>query len=201
MLFGWSPGIGDPTIYGWVTVVAYFAAAALCIRAGAVDMAVRGRLTVWHCLGFSLIALGINKQLDLQVLVTDVGRTLAAEEGWYDHRRIVQAIFVALVAVAGSITALLLLLAVRREGGLVQVALPGSVLLLAFIVIRAASFHSVDRLLGLRVGQLKLNHVLELGGIALIALPALLAGSSHQPMLERRRTAERLRRSRTPRKL
>src|SRR5882672_1117833 len=29
----WSPGIGDPTVMGWLTVAAYFAASWLCVRA------------------------------------------------------------------------------------------------------------------------------------------------------------------------
>jgi hypothetical protein len=31
---GWSPGIGDPTFFGWLAVVGYFAAAYLAYRAG-----------------------------------------------------------------------------------------------------------------------------------------------------------------------
>jgi len=29
----WMPGIGDPTLLGWLTVAAYFTAAGLCLRA------------------------------------------------------------------------------------------------------------------------------------------------------------------------
>ena len=42
------------------------------------------------------------------------------------------------------------------------------VLLVSFVLIRAASFHHVDLLL--RAGPVRLNWVLELGGIGLIAL-------------------------------
>ena len=35
----WSPGIGDPTVMGWLTVVAYLAAAWLCLRAFMVEKA------------------------------------------------------------------------------------------------------------------------------------------------------------------
>lgn len=30
----WRPGVGDPTVVGWVTTVGYGVAAALCVRAG-----------------------------------------------------------------------------------------------------------------------------------------------------------------------
>ena len=45
--------------------------------------------------------------------------------------------------------------------------------LLTFIVVRAISFHHFDLFLKARVGGLKMNWVLELGGIALVALAAL----------------------------
>ena len=42
-----------------------------------------------------------------------------------------------------------------------------------FILIRAASFHHVDRMLGEQVMCLKMNWILELGGISLILLGAV----------------------------
>jgi hypothetical protein len=43
--------------------------------------------------------------------------------------------------------------------------------LVTFVAVRAASFHHIDRWLG--YGVVRLNWVLELGGIALVALSAL----------------------------
>lgn len=53
---------------------------------------------------------------------------------------------------------------------LVWVALSGIVLLFSFVVIRAASFHHVDQFLG--AGPFKMNWVLELGSIGIIAFAA-----------------------------
>ena len=80
----WSPGIGDPTPMGWITVVGYLAAAWLCFRVG-------GRLEVrtayperhlWRILTWGLLVLGVSKQLDLQSALTELGRTLAHAQGW-----------------------------------------------------------------------------------------------------------------------
>jgi hypothetical protein len=50
----------------------------------------------------------------------------------------------------------------------------GLLFLSDFIVMRATSFHPVDRLLGLQIGGwLKVNAVLELGGSGCIAAAAL----------------------------
>src|SRR3954468_15751872 len=77
----WRPGIGDPTLLGWTTVVAYFAAALACGRTAA---AKGGRPTpFWSLLSLLLVFLGFNKQLDLQSVLTEIGRRLAREQGWY----------------------------------------------------------------------------------------------------------------------
>ena len=44
---------------------------------------------------------------------------------------------------------------------------------MGFVVIRAASFHHVDALLASRLGGLKWNWILELGGILIVAVGAL----------------------------
>ena len=71
----WAPGIGDPTVVGWVTVVVYAAVAFLCLSARNNVAMHEGRRvrTLWLGLGILLVILGINKQLDLQSLFTQVG--------------------------------------------------------------------------------------------------------------------------------
>ena len=51
----------------------------------------------------------------------------------------------------------------------------GLSMLLLFVVMRAASFHHVGVFLGRRVLGLKLNWILELGSIALVAVSAVQA--------------------------
>jgi hypothetical protein len=49
----------------------------------------------------------------------------------------------------------------------------GIVFLTGFAFIRAVSLHFIDILLYRRIGGIQMNWVVELGGIALVALPAL----------------------------
>ena len=100
--------------------------------------------------------------------MTQTGRDLAKTQGWYGDRREVQALFVWGVA-ALSLTGFGLLLA--WGWSLRRYVWPSSVgmgVLLAFIVIRAASFHHVDVLIGQRVLGVAVNVILELGGILVI---------------------------------
>ncbi len=102
----WSPKIGDPTVMGWVTVAAYFLAAWLsyrAYRAAHEDVEPHpGVRRLWALLTGALVLLGINKQLDLQTAFTETGRWLAHSQGWYDDRRPVQAVFIALFCLLGG---------------------------------------------------------------------------------------------------
>ncbi len=174
----WYPIIGDPTFIGWFTVFAYFVAAFLCWKATVYarrtrpPAVIRAAAIFWFLLTCFMVFLGINKQLDLQTWMTNIGRKVARAQTWYDHRQIVQVVFIGSVLVAGlCIVAVLGWLsrgAFRRQ----WLALAGAIFLGCFIMIRAASFHHIDQLLGLRFGGVTVNAVLELGGIFAIALCA-----------------------------
>ena len=99
--FNWTPKIGGPTIGGWVTVVLYLLAAGSCWissqKLGLEDVGSNeGR--VWRAISVLFLALGINKQLDLQTALTEAGRVLAHYEGWYEQRQFVQLVVIALFA-------------------------------------------------------------------------------------------------------
>jgi len=171
----WSPGIGDPTVAGWVTVIAYAVALFLCLRAYRrcklfPEAAAERR--IWGLLSAGLLALGINKQLDLQTALTEAARGLARQQGWYEGRRPIQAAFVLGVAVLGALTAIWMWRQARKGGPALRHAILGAVVLTAFVVIRAASFHYVDILIGESLVGLRLNVILELGGIGWVAYGA-----------------------------
>jgi hypothetical protein len=177
---GWRPGIGDPTLLGWVTVAAYFAAMAACVRVWRLDRRASGAgatasPTLWLVLAVLLGLLGVNKQLDLQSLLTQVGRTLARRQDWYARRREVQAAFIAGVGVAALAALAVLSWLARKEPKRNVTALAGIVLLFAFVTIRAASFHHIDMFIQSRIAGVKWNAILELGGIGVVALGAALA--------------------------
>lgn len=173
----WSPGLGDNNAMGWLTVAVYLAAA-LAAMSTARRMprseagAGRERVFWWGAAGI-MLALGVNKQLDLQSLMTMIARCNAQLSGWYDARRIVQEAFIYLIA-AGAVVALgLVALLLRGILGRIWPALLGLGFVSLFVVVRAASFHNVDLLLGSTVAGIKLNWLLELPGPTLVALVAL----------------------------
>ena len=174
----WKPGIGDPTLLGWLTVVVYLVGAAICWKAATASVGTRwpsytrGEPLFWLVCAVFLLCLGINKQLDLQTWFTVVGKSVAKDTGWYEQRRIVQACFIAVMGVAGLVVAAIGLWWTRQLSRASRLAFVGAVFLGAFIVIRAASFHHVDQMLGFRLAGLRLNVMLEIGGTLCVALAA-----------------------------
>ncbi|MGZ8919349.1 MAG: hypothetical protein ACXW3L_00055 [Limisphaerales bacterium] len=181
----WRPGIGDPTFMGWLTVVAYFGAACLCGRELMKARRINGpreKTFFWATLAILLVFLGFNKQLDLQTLLTLTARRIAIAQGWYENRRIVQIVFVSVVGIAGVFTILAMRLLVWKHRDL-RLPLIGFVVLLVFVVARAASFHHIDQLINFRMGWVRMNWVLELGAIALVAWGALIARKQSREMV------------------
>lgn len=170
----WSPTIGDPTPAGWLTVAAYalcalLAVAVLLARAGGSARA----KTFWLFLCLAMAFLAVNKQLDLQSLLTATGRCISRQQGWYEDRRSVQ---------RGFIEALLVIIVVVLAGSLFWMrhdlrrngmALLGLVLVAGFVAVRAVSFHHFDEVINFRVRDVRFNVIFELAGLVLIAVNAL----------------------------
>ena len=173
----WGPGLGDNNVMGWVTVVVYLVAALGSFRLlAALDRAdpdtPRERL-FWGISAAVMLFLALNKQLDLQSLLTAVARCHARLSGWYDSRLAVQELFILGVAAAGVVGLGLMALLMRSILGRVWLALLGLGFVCAFVLMRAASFHHMDALIGTWVLGMQMNWLLELPGPALVALVAM----------------------------
>lgn len=170
--FNWTPGIGDPTPMGWLTVALYLGTAVAAWRVArrlrAAGAATQSEAFVWAAIAVLFLLLGINKQLDLQSAVTELGRVLAYAQGWYGQRYTIQVAFVAAVGSACLVAATVLLVLLRGAPAPAWLALFGTVVVMLFVTIRAASFHHIDRLIGTAVLGLRWNWILEIGGILIV---------------------------------
>ncbi|TGN67254.1 hypothetical protein E4L95_05545 [Paracoccus liaowanqingii] len=168
----WSPQIGDPELTGWVTVLAYAVAALL---SGLVWRRLAGDplRIFWGVLVVLLAFLAVNKQLDLQTVLTEAGKCLSRAQGWYDDRRVVQVAFIGTLLIV-LLMAMGVLMAVLR-GRIAQnaLALAGLILVLGFVMVRAVSIHNFDQILGGASLGVSNNFLLENAGLVLIALNAL----------------------------
>ncbi len=172
---GWTPRIGDPTFVGWLTVVFYFAVAYLCYRnakALTIKTGFNSLAVSWWIITSVLLFLGFNKQLDLQSLMTEIGRKIMMHEGWYANRRTIQKQFVIALATGGFAMLFVDAWILRRHLRSLRLVFIGTTILMTFIILRAASFHHVDRFLGFQIAGFRTNWILELGSLALIGLGA-----------------------------
>ena len=181
--YGWSPGIGDPSYMAWFAVCAYFLTAILCFTAyrrcqqRSNTETCNNSLSVsrWIWLGLFLVFLflGINKQLDLQSLLTATGKNLALQQGWYAERRKYQEIFVAVLILSSAMLLLAFALIFRVVGTAERLALMGGVIVVTFVLVRASSFHHMDILSCNRQFSVNMNWLLEWSGIAIVFFAAL----------------------------
>lgn len=167
----WSPTLGDPTVMGWVTVVFYVASVVLAVLVY-VRQSGRSR-KFWLGLSVMLFFLAINKQLDLQSAFTAAGRCMAQAQGWYENRQIVQVAFIlGIILLCLGITVVTVWF-LRKDVANIWLALAGLGFLLAFVAIRAAGMHNFDRFIGLSFGSIRMNWILEIGGISAIIINAM----------------------------
>jgi hypothetical protein len=181
----WRPGISDPSWAGWLTMAAYALAACLALLAYRSCRSEAHRLEqthpreaenerllacFWLLACVTLTALGVNKQLDLQSLFTQVLRDAAREQGWYDNRRRYQLAFVVAIASTGVMGVGAMAWVMRRVLDRVWMAVLGLGWMTSFVVIRAASFHHVETFLRSITHQG--NVAFELSGIAMVAAGA-----------------------------
>ena len=168
--FNWTPGIGDPTAAGWITVFLYLCTSLSCWTVARRIWQEARESQFWRTVAVSFLALGINKQLDLQTALTEIGRVLAHWQGWYEQRQLVQIAFIIFVAVTCVVAVMLLFLWVHHAPASTLLALFGTIMVIGYVLVRAASFHHIDRFIAGAIIGLRWNWLLEIGGIAVVLL-------------------------------
>ena len=166
----WHAGIGDATVFGWITVAFYLLAVVSCIIKANTSKKFGGNYLFWFYLALFLLILGINKQLDLQIWFTEALKDAAQNHDWYEHRRSVQVAFIVALGFGMLMTLIALRLFLANTWRNYKLVWVGIILLCTFVLIRAASFHHVDILINTEVLGLRLNVLLEIGAIILIIL-------------------------------
>lgn len=176
----WRPGIGDPTWIGWITVAAYVVAIFSCWRTALHARQKTGGIQIeppamWFACVVVLFLFGVNKQLDLQTAFIQFGGQMAINEGWYEHRRQVQFVFVLLL---GAAMAVALSIAGRRQRQFFQrhpLTLIGGIFLATFTFLRSAVFNHADEAVGVNMGEGGWMAVFELIGIGCFIVASLRA--------------------------
>ena len=170
---------------GWLTVAGYIIAAISCGRTALQSSdpqgPARNRRLTWLVMTAVMAALALNKQLDLQSLLTDIGRVAARHQGWYAERRSFQKWLVLGTLALSGLTVSFLIFRFQTFWKQNVLLAAGIALLTTFIIVRAISFHHVDTLLKTKVVGIKLNWAFELGGITIITLASIRTRRTSAP--------------------
>lgn len=176
--FHWRPEIGDPTSVGWLTTVAYalaaYASLAAARRAGRAHGLPGGSRFIWWLVMVLMLLLGLNKQLDLQSLLTEAGRILSFKLGLYEQRREFQKWFMIGLLSVSSLGALSTLIFFRGFWKQHPLLISGLTLVLAYVMLRAASFEHIAPMIDRHMENPRTGGLLETSGIALVLLAALI---------------------------
>jgi len=164
----WSPRLGDNHPMGWFTVLVYLVSALASARVALTTASDRRERVFWWGAALLLGFLAVNKQLDLQSLMTAIGRCHARLNGWYDVRGRVQLAFIVGATVVCLIGLITIAVVFRRHFVRLWPAFLGLAFVSAFVLARASSFHHVDTLIGTRLLGLRMNWLLELPGPILV---------------------------------
>jgi hypothetical protein len=177
----WQPHIGDPTFFGWLTVLVYLLAALACAvcawQADTIfgDEHVWQHRLIWGGMAAGLLFLGINKQLDLQSWFTSTIKSYAWQYGLYDIGRRAQVFFILGMILISLVLFIVIAWMFRRVWRQYWLLLLGFVFIARFVITRAAGFYGVSLpRLSQFTGGFQITWMLEILGALVIGLAALL---------------------------
>lgn len=168
----WQFGSNDPTLGGWAVTAGYAAAAWLALLAAREGAARSFDRRFWSLACAVLLLLAVNTQLDLQTLLTDLGRAWAADHGWYERRRTLQSGFVAGILATGALGLVWGWRMTRWRAPMIRLALAGLAATFGYLTLRAASFHHADAFLRTEIAGMRWDWLVEVAGFALTGFAA-----------------------------
>ncbi len=174
---------------GWLTVLAYVACAFKSLQVyrskdRIFNPPAKRQIHLWLGITVIMIALGINKQLDLQSFFTASARYFAWQQGWYERRQVFQEFFIVTIGLIGLCGMSALLAFYYKVIRLHALAIIGLSSLGVFVLIRASSFHNVDAFLGAQWLGIRANWGFELSGIALVYINARQLLRKRRPIID-----------------
>jgi hypothetical protein len=177
----WREHAGDHTLMGWCITGLYLAGTGMCMVCITKSRQHAQSCTWfwWICM-LALLLLGINKQLDLQMLLADLGRTYARSHAWYSRRKPVQiqAVSISLAFCLGM--AEIIMFKLREQLKVTWLALFGLAILALYFGLRMVSLHQVDKHVMLSCRGVALGSLVEIGGILCVSTSALMGWRNYR---------------------
>jgi len=148
----------------------YIAVAGLCVAAGFKTHRVDRNL--WFGLGAVLFLLAVDRAFNLGEGLTQFGRFMAYNQGWYRERRPFQRETIIGVCAVGALLFVGATWRLRRFPKYVRFAVAGGLLLCGLAVLHIISYHYMDAVLRHRTVKFRIEDLLALAGLGAIAFCA-----------------------------
>ena len=175
----WHLDTGEPTWAAWTMAGGYAVAAVLCALAGFLARPAgpqhADRRQPWRVITGGLLFLGLNKLVALQTWMIKLGRVSAQPQGWYEHRRTVQAVFVGIFVILVLTAGIAFWRRWKSFAKEQTLGATGVLVLLLFMIVRAVSICHVDKLFHADFHDDYWSWLLELGGAACLGCAAAQA--------------------------
>jgi hypothetical protein len=126
--------------------------------------------SIWLVIAVVLFALAVSTAINAPALATETLRAIAIDDGWYAFRGSAQVQLIALSLGALAVLAVVSMYWSRSAALPASLALLASMLLIAFIVVRAISLHAIDRIMFARVAGVTISSMTEATGIFVILI-------------------------------
>ncbi len=177
VFYAWMARAGDADISSIVNTVLYgiavFASACRWRRLCNFP-APRAERNYWLILLFILLALGLNKQLDFQVLLVEIARPMAMQGGWYSSRRLVQAVFALVLTGAAALFTAFVVILIRKHWKMNKLSLLGFLILFIYFIVEVTSLsHLEEGLEAYKKWGIRLSDLIEMAGIIMILVNAV----------------------------
>jgi hypothetical protein len=176
----WREHRGDDSLAGWVLTFGYLLCALLFLCLKNASFTDFKEKLFWVSLFGIIVLFGINKQLDLQLLITDIARTVAKEYQVYEQRKPFQIRVIALFASLALGLFGLVSVLVWRSHKTLLLALAGVAVIFGYFVLRLVSYHAIEEIMKQRYVFFSLYDVFELAGVALVGVGVLWYNRTHK---------------------
>ncbi len=168
----WLSRCWDTTFWGWLITVSYSLAifASLYYLKRINRTIDQEKHLLWKYIAGFLIIMGINKQLDFQILLTIIMKMVSHAYDWFEYRRLVQAYFAKGIILIVCFVGISLLYRTRHVLKKSMGELAGCAILLGFGLIRTSSINHIEKAMVLEHNKISHIHAIELVGIAVILI-------------------------------
>ncbi|MBI9097872.1 MAG: hypothetical protein JEY91_05320 [Spirochaetaceae bacterium] len=155
-LNNWLSKSGDDTFWSWVITLMYVVTIVFSIYYIQKIKNDEPKHFLWVCISIFLLVLGINKQLDIQILLSMVARFVTKHLGLSEYHYLIHNIVTLSLFVSMITVSIIVLIRIRTIIMQSLIPLSAVTILMVFILLRAASI------------QIPKIHGLELLGLILI---------------------------------